>query len=220
MTKKTQESEDDRLEIRQTQMQATLRTASDFFGGMADLAGAFGKKGAKIAKASAIAQATIKTYEAATGAYSAVAGIPVVGPALAPVAAAAAIAAGFANIAAIKSQPIGNYAHGGVVPGSSFSGDNVSANVNSGEMILNRSQQANLFNQANGRGGGSGKITIINQTSTPIGEVEESQGANGERQLIIREAVDIAKQELTDEVSLGYGDFEERTRGAFSLSRG
>jgi len=142
------------------------------------------------------------------------------GPIGGAIAAAAAIAAGTANIANIKNQPTGgNYATGGIVPGSSFSGDNVSANVNSGEMILNRQQQANLFQQANGRGG-SGKITIVNQTSANIGDVQESTNAAGERQIIIREAVDIAKKELTDEVALGYGDFDSRLTGAFSLSRG
>ena len=38
------------------------------------------------------------------------------------------------------------YANGGIVGGNSFSGDRVMARVNSGEMILNRSQQASLFN--------------------------------------------------------------------------
>lgn len=39
---------------------------------------------------------------------------------------------------------------GGIVPGSSFSGDNVGANVNSGEMILTREQQTKLFDMLSG----------------------------------------------------------------------
>ena len=39
---------------------------------------------------------------------------------------------------------------GGVVPGESYTGDKVVARVNSGEMVLNQQQQANLFKQANG----------------------------------------------------------------------
>jgi hypothetical protein len=35
--------------------------------------------------------------------------------------------------------------------GSSYKGDNVKANVNSGEMVLNGSQQKNLFDLANGK---------------------------------------------------------------------
>jgi hypothetical protein len=43
----------------------------------------------------------------------------------------------------------GDYASGGIVPGNSYSGDNLTANVNSGEMILNQEQQANLWNLIN-----------------------------------------------------------------------
>ena len=51
------------------------------------------------------------------------------------------------------------FANGGIVNGSSFSGDRVMARVNSGEMILNRSQQASLFNMIN-RGGGSNERLV------------------------------------------------------------
>lgn len=52
----------------------------------------------KIQKAAQIAQATIDTYKSATGAFSAFASIPIVGPALGGIAAAAAVAAGIVNI--------------------------------------------------------------------------------------------------------------------------
>ena len=42
------------------------------------------------------------------------------------------------------------FANGGVVDGNSFFGDKVLARVNSGEMILNKSQQSNLFNLLDG----------------------------------------------------------------------
>ena len=54
-------------------------------------------------KAFAIAQTTIDTYQSATAAYKALAGIPVVGPALGAIAAAAAVAGGIANIKKITS---------------------------------------------------------------------------------------------------------------------
>jgi hypothetical protein len=50
----------------------------------------------------------------------------------------------------------GSFESGGIVPGNSFSGDRLTARVNSGEMILNRAQQSNLFNLLNGGGGSSG----------------------------------------------------------------
>lgn len=60
------------------------------------------------------------------------------------------------------------FATGGIVPGSSFHGDNMIARVNSGEMILNARQQRNMFNAldngAINRGSGhidvGGAITI------------------------------------------------------------
>ena len=46
---------------------------------------------------------------------------------------------------------ISQFATGGIVGGNSKSGDRVLARVNSGEMILNAAQQAQLFAIANGR---------------------------------------------------------------------
>lgn len=86
------------------------------------------------------AKANEETKDAAAGAAAAVAGIPFVGPALA-VAAVASI------IAALISIP--KFANGGIVGGASLSGDKLMARVNSGEMILNRSQQASLFKMLN-----------------------------------------------------------------------
>lgn len=58
-------------------------------------------------KAFAIAETVIKTYQGAQEAYTALAGIPIIGPALGVAAAAAAIAAGMARIQAIRSQQPG-----------------------------------------------------------------------------------------------------------------
>ena len=62
----------------------------------------------------------------------------------------AAVTAQFAALikalkaAAIPSAPA--FAEGGIVPGDSWTGDKVTARVNSGEMILTKEQQAKLFN--------------------------------------------------------------------------
>ena len=68
---------------------------------------------------------------------------------------AAVAALGAAVASAISSAKSQKFANGGIVGGSSFTGDRVTAQVNSGEMILNKTQQANLFKMANGsvRGG-------------------------------------------------------------------
>ncbi|MEA4822072.1 MAG: hypothetical protein VB122_07625, partial [Erysipelotrichales bacterium] len=53
------------------------------------------------------------------------------------------------------------FAEGGIVPGSSFTGDKIMGRLNSGEMILNRAQQANLWKTA------QGKITSTSQQGSP-----------------------------------------------------
>lgn len=58
-------------------------------------------------------------------------------------------------VAAAKSSFAGSYADGGIVGGSSYSGDRLWARVNSGEMILNQNQQAALF------GGGGGRVQFV-----------------------------------------------------------
>jgi hypothetical protein len=57
------------------------------------------------------------------------------------------LAAGIAAYAWGNSL-IPSFEEGGIVQGSSYKGDNVKANVNSGEMVLNGSQQKNLFDTA------------------------------------------------------------------------
>ena len=83
-------------------------------------------------------------------------------------AAATAVATGI-QVATIAAQ---EFATGGIVGGNSFTGDKVTAKVNSGEMILNSQQQANLFALANGKGNNQSSIhmgdTIIQ------GSVDES----------------------------------------------
>lgn len=67
------------------------------------------------------------------------------------IAAVASLGAVVASAISAASKPnIQKFADGGVVGGSSFTGDRVPAMVNSGEMILNKTQQARLFKIANG----------------------------------------------------------------------
>jgi hypothetical protein len=100
--------------------------------------------------------------------YASLANVPVIGPGL-------GLAAGIAAYAWGQSL-IPSFEEGGIVQGSSYKGDNVKANVNSGEMVLNGSQQKNLFDTANGKGSkdnnnqdSSSLITAINDlASRPI----------------------------------------------------
>lgn len=73
---------------------------------------------------------------AAAQIFSAHAYIPFAGP---------AIAAGYVTMMEGLLAGLMAFANGGIVDGSSFYGDRMLARVNSGEMILNRQQQKNLF---------------------------------------------------------------------------
>lgn len=62
----------------------------------------------------------------------------------------AAVTSLFSIISAAKSNFAGAFAEGGIVGGNSYTGDHLFARVNSGEMILNRAQQAALFGNSGG----------------------------------------------------------------------
>ncbi len=89
--------------------------------------------------------------------------------------AGAAVASIVAAIAAIPK-----FANGGIVPGSMYSGDRVPAMVNSGEMILNRSQQGNLFQILN-QGGIKGKDVRVTGEVVVSGEQMRILLANTDR---------------------------------------
>jgi len=93
------------------------------------------KRVGNIQKAASIAQTIIHSREAAMAAYKALAGIPIIGPALGAGAAAAAIAAGAIQIAVIKAQ---KFATGGLFKGKGGERDDQNlAYISDGEYIVN-----------------------------------------------------------------------------------
>ena len=65
------------------------------------------------------------------------------------------------------------FATGGIVGGTSYSGDRVLARLNSGEMVLNGHQQARLFNAINGGGMlGGGEVTFKIKGSDLYGTIK------------------------------------------------
>jgi hypothetical protein len=62
-----------------------------------------------------------------------------------------------AMIAGVRSAA--GFAQGGIVGGTSYTGDKQYIRVNSGEMILSGKQQAKLFSMINS-GGGGGEVTF------------------------------------------------------------
>lgn len=128
----------------------------------------------KVAKAAAIAQTIMDTYKGAQQAFTAMAGIPYVGPALGIAAAAAAVAGGMARVASIRSQSMGGARqYGGGVRGDKY------YKVNEGGMPeIFRGSDGNQYLMPNQRGevvsnkdatagmGGSSKTMNLTQNIT------------------------------------------------------
>ena len=131
---------------------------------LADLAtfmGGLGAEQAEISKAMALFDIGIKTYQAAMSAYAF--GNALGGPILGGIAAATATAFGAKMLADASKVPKPQIKaeEGAIVGGNSYTGDKVIAGVNSGEMILNEKQQANLLAIANGGGNSNSQPTTF-----------------------------------------------------------
>lgn len=77
---------------------ATVQAGEQMFAGIVDVAMAERGEEAKVTKGFMAAQAVFSALNAANGAYSAMASIPYVGPVLGAIAAASALASGYANV--------------------------------------------------------------------------------------------------------------------------
>ena len=102
------------LELDKLTTDQKLDLASNALGNISGLLGESSDAG----KAAAVAQATIETYKGAQSAFSSLAGIPIVGPALGAIAAASAIGSGIATVKKITSTKTPSGKSGG---GSSIS---------------------------------------------------------------------------------------------------
>ena len=116
------------IERQKQETLATLRTnnqlqvangLSKIFGDFAAAQDKDTERGFKLWKASAIAQGYVDTFSSAIAAYKSMVGIPVVGPGLAVAAAAAAMAAGIANLNRISATKFEKKATGGLLTGPS-----------------------------------------------------------------------------------------------------
>ncbi|MDB4261409.1 hypothetical protein N9878_00940, partial [bacterium] len=149
-----------------------------------NLKSALGEQSA-LYKAAAITETTINTYKSATSAYSALAGIPYVGPALGAAAAGVAIGAGFKNVQAITStrEQGGSLARG---QGSTVAErDQVEVFIPSSN---GKVKTANQLSAISGSGGsGEMNVTIINQGTNT--EVQTEQKSDGELIVLINNTV-------------------------------
>jgi len=104
----------DRLNIKALEFGDTLtgwaesaRPTTEALVGIFQNIGEAAGEGSALMKAASITATTIKSYEGATAAYASAAAVPGIGFILAPIAAAAALAAGLANVSKIASLAVG-----------------------------------------------------------------------------------------------------------------
>jgi len=179
-------------DIDEAVMKNKLNLASQTFGQLASIFGENSKAG----KAMAIAQTTIDTYQSAIAAYKSLAGIPIVGPALGGIAAAAATVSGLAavkKITATKTPTVKKPAFASGVIGlrgaGSGTSDDISANLSAGESVINSKSTAmfanelSAINKAGGGQGLNGASNILNQNSI------ETNANNSQMAAMIAEAV-------------------------------
>lgn len=166
-----------------------------------------------VGKGISIAQAIVNTELAATRALAeggTFAGIPL---------ANVIRTFGYASVGLMAGQTIGSFATGGIVPGGSFTGDNLTANVNSGEMILNGQQQARLFNIADNStqsiGTGNGiNVTVENYGSS---EITVEQISKTDVRIIARDAAQqVVREEAPGVIAKDLGSANSRTSKALS----
>lgn len=111
----TQRYEEGVTAITEKEAKARKSVLGNTLSSLTSLMGSENRKMFEIGKTAAIANTIVSTHQAAMDAYKAMAGIPVVGPALGAAAAAAAVLAGAGSISAIQSTQFGG---GGGVSGS------------------------------------------------------------------------------------------------------
>ncbi|ECC0132099.1 hypothetical protein FL828_20340 [Salmonella enterica subsp. enterica] len=177
------------------------KATGDAFGDMAGNIGAALGEASTAYKAFAIAQATIATYTSAIEAYKSTAAIPVVGPYLAPVAAAAAVAAGMANIGKIRSAR---------EQGGSLAAGQMSTIAERGkpEVIMpagasrvrTAEQMRQIMGESDSKSGGE-NITIVNNTTGRVDSVSQERDDEGRLRIIISETVSSALQDSNSAIS-------------------
>lgn len=144
--KNIQDAKEKTFQVEKKNAAMQMKAYGDIFDGMSNIVGQFSKENealAQLEKTISLAKIAMSTGVAIAEGVAAAQDVPY--PANL-VAVATTVATIMANIAtAISTVKGAKFAEGGIVAGTSYYGDQVNARLNSGEMVLNREQQANLF---------------------------------------------------------------------------
>ncbi|HBP5702976.1 TPA: phage tail tape measure protein [Pseudomonas aeruginosa] len=168
-----QEHEEALAAIERSRQQVTLSANEQFFGNLSGLAKSFFGEQSGLYKAAfvaeksyAIAKTLLNAPKTASDAYAAMAGIPVIGPALGIAAAAAAVTAQLAQVAAVKNVNLSGQAHDGImsVP------EDGTWNLKKGERVTTAETSAKLDRtlddvRSNQSSGGAPTINLIEDRS-------------------------------------------------------
>lgn len=189
-----QQHADRMAQIEQAKNDIIMQSAASAFGQMStdlmDFANTFGQENSKmlaVAKAAAIAQTIISTYEGAQKAFTAMAGIPYVGPALGAAAAGAAIAGGMARVAAIRSS--GGRAQGGPVQADNMYRINETGgpeifNAANGRQYMMPNQRGEVVSNKDATGNGGGANVVVNITNNTGQKVTQSETQMDDKRVI------------------------------------
>ncbi|RFY12876.1 hypothetical protein CA306_24230 [Salmonella enterica subsp. enterica serovar Enteritidis] len=171
------------------------------FGSMASNIGSALGEASTAYKAFAIAQATIATYTSAVEAYKSTAAIPVVGPYLAPVAAAAAVAAGLANVGKIRSaREQGGSLAAGQMSTIAERGKPEVIMPASASRVRTAEQMRQIMGESGAKSGGD-NVTIVNNTTGKIDSATTERDDEGRLRIIISETVSSALQDSNSAIS-------------------
>ena len=132
--------------------QATLNTLGSMFGALAAAQDTSTKEGFEKSKKMRIAEAIMSTLSGSIAAYTAMVGIPYVGPYLAVIAAAAALVAGYANVSKIRKQ---QWNGGSAAGGADFVPEDQTMMIHRGEAIVPANPAARMRRLADALGDGS-----------------------------------------------------------------
>lgn len=182
-----QEHEDALAAIERSRQQVTMSANEQFFGNLSGLARTFFGEQSGLYKAAfvaeksyAIAKTLLNAPKTASDAYAAMAGIPVIGPALGIAAAAAAVTAQLAQVAAVKNVNLSGQAHDGIM---SIPEDGT-WNLKKGERVTTAETSAKLdrtLDDVRSNQGQSGNTTVnIVENKARAGQVERRRDGRQE----------------------------------------
>ena len=186
--------------VRDSVIKQSTYSAQQFSNVFGDLSAAM-KEGSKEAKAFAIMQATVNTFTSAVNAYMSASAIPIVGWVMGPIAAAAAVAAGLANVAKIRSarEQGGSLAAGGI----SMVGERNKAELimPAGASRVRTMEQVQQMMGGKQNNAGNGGVVIVNQTTGRIDSATTETDNEGRLRVIISETVSRALQDSNSDIS-------------------